>query len=378
MPLEWEWLDAAQTVMFFEGDGRWRLRGRGYLTDQNASRTVAPVLISIIAKLVHDAWIAGVIVVWISWCACIWALYQIVRHISWKFHSQLGTISSISTIVILGGTASGFLGFVGAIDAHVVGYAGAALGILMIIYPYVNVSAFQRVLVRPGLVGAALFILDGTLQLGAPLCAFALIVMTYWGLTTFSGSRNTLIFWIAREFSVFICIAIIWALIARTGSDGSFDRHNEALYRAREALSNPIALISVLPYKITSVLEIALALFRPWLTVAAGIGWLVASRFVKMWSLSWVLIIVLATVLTRYTPSTVFLVFPSVYVLAAVLAGWIVDGAVRLIPVSRHVGTVRLFVVGASVALVSFVPASTQLAFLWGDYTMPAVWWPGP
>ena len=52
MPVEWEWLDAAQTASFFEGDPSWRNRGGGYLTDQNASRTVAPVFISIVGNFI--------------------------------------------------------------------------------------------------------------------------------------------------------------------------------------------------------------------------------------------------------------------------------------------------------------------------------------
>lgn len=177
MPVEWEWRDAAQTTMFFEGDPAWRNRGGGHLTDQNAARTVAPVFISVAGKWLHDAWVAGVFVAWLSWCACMWAVVELVRQGRRALKSEVGGWASVGAAMVLVGTSTGYLGNVGDIDAHVVGYAGCALGIFMLI-KYVKLADTPNRNGRwPALVGLGIFLAEGSLQLGAPMLAFwALLV----------------------------------------------------------------------------------------------------------------------------------------------------------------------------------------------------------
>lgn len=148
--------------------------------------------------------------------------------------------------------------------------------------------------------------------------------------------------------------------------------------RAREAASDPLALVSTFPFKALGVFGQVLDLFRWWLVAAAILGWGLASWQIRYWTVCWVALVVCATVLTRYTASTVFLVFPAIYVLAATAADRLADVLFTAVPVGMF-GSYRVaLVAGVSALVVSLVPALTQLGFLWGDYTMPAVWWPGP
>jgi hypothetical protein len=379
MPVEWEWLDAAQTASFFEGDPSWRNRGGGYLTDQNASRTVAPVFISIVGKWVHDAWLAAVICTWFVWCVCVWAIVKLTRESGWIGSTVNGLTAAGTASVVLSATATGFLGNVGDIDAHVFGYAAVAVGLLLFIVCIarpLHPPGLGRV--SPTLVGFAIFILDGTLQLGAPLVGFASGLLLWRGVWLPQADRRHEFLRFGKSLVVFVGLAVVWVVIARTGSDGVFDVHNEAFSRSREALTDPAGLLLTFPFKAVGVLRIALDLFRWWLVAAAFVGWFAASGETKVWTLGWIGLIVFATVLTRYTASTVYLMFPAVYVLASICAGLIADRIVPLLPMRVADDRGKFFAVAVGVSAVSFIPAVTQLSFLWGDYTMPAVWWPGP
>lgn len=379
MPVEWEWLDAAQTALFFEGDPSWRNRGGGHLTDQNASRTVAPVFVSIVGKWVHDAWLAAVICTYFVWCACTWAIVKLTRDSGWVGATVSGQTAAGTASVVLSTTATGFLGNVGDIDAHVFGYAGVALGLLLFMLCVarpLHSPGLGRV--PPTLVGFAIFILDGTLQLGAPLVGFASGLLLWRGVWLPQADRRQEFVRFGESLVVFGGLAVLWLVIARIGSDGVFDVHNEAFSRAREALTDPTGLLFTFPFKAVGVLWIALDLFRWWLVAAAVVGWLAASAETKVWTLGWIGLVVLATVLTRYTASTVYVMFPAVYVLASICAGLIADRIVPLLPMRVADGRGEFLAVAVGVSSVSIVPAVTQLSFLWGDYTMPAVWWPGP
>ena len=379
MPVEWEWVDLAQTTLFLEGDVRWRNRGGGYLTDQNSSRVTGALFVSVLSKWLLDAWVASVVMTWAAWCACVWSVVALVRRSSWIGITEIGRCASVMTALVLTVTASGFLGFVGDIDVHVVGYAGAAMGILLVLCWTGGSSIHRdRPYVRPEVVGVSLFLLDGTLQLGLPLSALVCCMFVYHMLFGPSSGRLVSVSKASRMFSSFSVCWFLWWLLARIGSDGQFEFHNEAIARSREALSDLIALGNTLTGKVTGVLGIALSLFEWWMIVPAVLGWIVADWETRFWTFAWFGLIVGATLLTRYTASTVYLVFPSLYVLASIGAGAIAELGRRVVPRSREAGYVNVLISIGSASLVSLVPAVSQLAFIWGDYTMPAVWWPGP
>jgi len=261
----------------------------------------------------------------------------------------------------------------------VFGYAAVVVGLLLFIVCIarpLHPPGLGRV--SPALVGFAIFILDGTLQLGAPLVGFASGLLLWRGVWLPQADRRHEFLRFGKSLVVFVGLAVVWVVIARTGSDGVFDVHNEAFSRSREALTDPAGLLLTFPFKAVGVLRIALDLFRWWLVAAAFVGWFAASGETKVWTLGWIGLIVFATVLTRYTASTVYLMFPAVYVLASICAGLIADRIVPLLPMRVADGRGEFFAVAVGVSAVSFIPAVTQLSFLWGDYTMPAVWWPGP
>ena len=232
--------------------------------------------------------------------------------------------------------------------------------------------------VPPTLVGIAIFIFDGTLQLGAPLIGFASGLLLWRGVWLPQADRRQEVLRFGKSLVVFVGLAVVWLVIARIGSDGVFDVHNEAFSRVRQALSDPTGLLFTFPLKAFGVLWIALDLFRWWLVGAAVVGWLAASAETKVWTLGWIGLVVLATVLTRSTASTVYVMFPAVYVLASICAGLIADRIVVLLPMRVADDRGKFLAIAVGVSAVSIIPAVTQLSFLWGDYTMPAVWWPGP
>jgi len=90
----------------------------------------------------------------------------------------------------------------------------------------------------------------------------------------------------------------------------------------------------------------------------------------------WVVLIVVATLVTRLAPRTIYMVFPAVYVLAGLSFARMMDlltwmaGTVRWRQVAS--GTV-----GAIVTVWMVAPVVVaRLGFLWGDLRVSALWWP--
>ena len=97
---------------------------------------------------------------------------------------------------------------------------------------------------------------------------------------------------------------------------------------------------------------------------------------VKLWSATWVALIVGATLMTRLAPRTIYLVFPSVYVLAGVAVAWSFDVARRILGSGWWRGRVAELVVGGATAWLLVPTLLLRLGFLWGDLRVSALWWP--
>ena len=130
--LEWEWTDVGQSALFLEGNPG--CCNERTLTDQNAARITPGLAVSVMAALLRDAWWAALVLTWVLWLATAWGVRALVsQSLGSPLRVQGAGASAgmvVSGVFVL--TSPGFLAFVGSIDAHQFGYAGAVLGVLLV------------------------------------------------------------------------------------------------------------------------------------------------------------------------------------------------------------------------------------------------------
>ena len=377
--LEWEWIDVGQSALFLEGNQG--CCNERTLTDQNAARMTPGLAVSVMASWLRDAWWAALFLTWVLWLATAWGVRALVSQ-SLGSPLRVEVVGASAGMVVSGVfvvTSPGFLAFVGSIDAHQFGYAGAVLGVLLVTLSGTNPKATWSsdiAIPFPIIVGLGLFLCDGTMQLGVPLLCLSWVLAFYdWIGSGRRGFRSLLL----RSGSATLTYAVaqgVWAIVARAGSPGFLLRHNEASGYLQEVLAGGIASF----FEISGRLHVAgLALsdvFGETLIALAIVGWLVAPMRVKVWTGMWVALIVGATLVTRLAPRTIYMVFPAVYVLAGLSFARMMDlltwmaGTVRWRQVAA--GTM-----GAIVTVWMVAPVVVaRLGFLWGDLRVSALWWP--
>ena len=377
--LEWEWIDVGQSTLFVEGNPG--CCNERTLTDQNAARMTPGLAVSVMASWLRDVWWAALFLTWVLWLATAWGVHALVSQ-SLCSPLRVEGVGASAGMLVSGAfvvTSPGFLAFVGSIDAHQFGYAGAVLGVLLVTLSGTSPKATQGSdITVPSsiIVGLGLFLCDGTMQLGVPLLCLSWVLAFYDWIG--SGGKG-FFFLLLRSGSVTLTYAVaqaVWAIVARAGSPGFLLRHNEASGYLQEVLASGMTSF----FEISGRLHVAgLALtdvFGGTLIALALVGWVAAPLRVKVWAGMWVALIVAATLLTRLAPRTIYMVFPAVYVLAGLSFARMMDllmwmaGTVRWRQVAA--GTV-----GAIVTAWTIAPTVVaRFGFLWGDLRVSALWWP--
>ena len=351
------------------------------LTDQNAARMTPGLAVAIGSYWFRDVWLSALALTWVLWLATAWGVRALVIQ---SLSSPLrvdGVGASVGMVVsgLFVMTSPGFLAFVGSIDAHQFGYAGAVLGVLLVTHSGTNPKVTRSsdiAMPFPIIVGLGLFLCDGTMQLGVPLLCLSWVLAFYdWIGSGRRGFRSLLL----RSGSVTLAYALaqgVWAIVARAGSPGFLLRHNEASgYLQAVVAGGMVSLFELIGRLRVAGLHLV-DVFGETLIALAIVGWLVAPMRVKVWTGMWVALIVGATLVTRLAPRTIYLVFPAVYVLAGLSVARMMDlltwmaGTVRWRQVAA--GTV-----GAIVTVWMVAPVvAARLGFLWGDLRVSALWWP--
>jgi hypothetical protein len=351
------------------------------LTDQNAARMTPGLAVSIGTSWFRDAWWSTLFLTWVLWLATAWGVRALVFQ-SLSSPLRVDDVGASVGMVVSGlfvMTSPGFLAFVGSIDAHQFGYAGAVLGVLLVTHSGTSPKATRSsdiAMPLPIIVGLGLFLCDGTMQLGFPLLCLSWVLAFYdWIGSGRRGFRTLLL----RSGLVTLSYGIVqsvWSLVARAGSPGFLLRHNEASGYLHEVLAGGIASFFEISGRVhVAGLELT-DVFGGTLIALALVGWVAAPLRVKVWTGIWVALIVGATLVTRLAPRTIYMVFPAVYVLAGLSFARMIDlltwmaGTVRW----RQVAAVT---VGAIVTVWTVAPVVVaRLGFLWGDLRVSALWWP--
>lgn len=380
--LEWEWIDVGQSALTLEGNvGCCTTRT---LTDQNAARMVPGLGVSIVSAWLRDSWWAALVLTGAAWLVVTWLVALLVQAASHSEGTSLRGALGAMTSCALAMTSPGFLAFVGNIDAHQFGYLGAMVGISVVTKPFGLAAApipDSRTLVPvvspPVLVALGLFVCDGTLQLGMPLLALLWVVAV--GETVAGGLRGARASgrYLTMTTSVYLVLQLGWALVSRAAGPGFLLPHNEASTYIRSLLD--VGLVPT-AFELSGRIQVAgqaiIDVFGSALLGIAALGWVVVPWRVKVWSGTWVALIVGATLVTRLAPRTIYLVFPSVYVLAGVAVAWSLEVVRRILGSGWWRERVAAVAVGGATAWLLVPTLLLRLGFLWGDLRVSALWWP--
>lgn len=142
------------------------------------------LVVSVMAAWLRDAWWAAVFLTWVLWLATAWGVRAlVVQSLSSLLRVQgAGALAGMVVSGVFVVTSPGFLAFVGSIDAHQFGYAGAVLGVLLVTLSGTKPKATWSsdiVMPFPIIVGLGLFLCDGTMQLGVPLLCLSRVLAFY-------------------------------------------------------------------------------------------------------------------------------------------------------------------------------------------------------
>lgn len=371
--LEWEWMDVGQSILFLEGNQQYRARLSWPdmtlgLSDQNAARMTPAVIIAVLGGWTPTIWHASIIATWLVWFITYLAMYRLLVLVCKRTTNETApSRTSIIFLAFLVCTSPGFLAFSGSIDVHPFGYAGAALGVLF--YTWSLTEGYERTarnntahLRHVLALSTSLFLLDGTIQLGAPFSMFLLAVSCF----LFLNNKKILLFSIIIIASFFF-LRFLWQLLAFIGSHDIFVAHNDAISRLSLLFFAPQDFIHYLTEVQTALLETYVDTYGYVLLLVFFLGWLRLSRFDQYSTTVWIILITLITVLLRPLPRTLYLTFPVIYTTASNL--WTFKFSPRSVPVMNRVMS--------SLGYIVMVAMATQrLGFLWGNLQTPAIWWP--
>jgi hypothetical protein len=382
IPIVWEWLDVANGVWFLESDPRWTAAHYALRTDQ-IIRFVPDVFIALLGAWTGSALGAAIVATWLCWFAAAAATYALCRALLPAHGHRAGCIASI--LVAL---SPGFTAYMGNVEARPFAYAAAALALLALecvrrwrfaIAAGGSVSAPDK-RSAPLLVALLLFLANATLELGPPLLAMLWLFYVLLDPGAARPPRICRVRWAALVTLGYVALDAGWLALAHVATFGriTVSTDNDAWYHVRNVLTSPTLDWQAVAARLWGLESDAVRTFTMPVMLLLLPGVLVLPRRALLWTAAWLGTIVVAILLTRVWPRTLYLAYPGVYVAAAAvidcagrqLAGWC----------PRWTGTGaaawRRAAGWAPAVVLLAVVGGLVFADLRGDPTLPRVWWP--
>ena len=350
VPMEWEWIDVAQSAWLFEGNPRWLDREWGLMMGQNLIRFLPGAAVSLAGAWAGSAWNGALLLTWLCWLAACAGTHQLYLKIAGEGERAGAAISALLTAA-----SPGFSAFAGNIDAHQFGYAAAPLALLAL--PRWGTAA-----------GAAVFLANATLELGAPLLAMVWLYHVpreAWGRRWSRAARRAL-----YVTAVFLGLQAAWWGLAHVVTLGQVVTYNEGLALVADKVTGEGLDTAPLDLARRTLAATANAFGGP-----AVIGGLAGLAFLprrgRLWVALWTGLVLGVAILTRGHPRIIFLAFPAVYVAAAAcvdgvgmwLARWVPAAGARVLV--RY--AVALFAVGWALRF--------GFGDVLGDLSLVRAWW---
>ncbi len=361
--VEWEWIHVGQTVSLVDGTSRLPES----ISSQNMYRFAGPWLIAILRRPLPGLYPAAVGAAVLVWLGATWAIYALGRLAA-------GTPAAMAGAVLVS-SGAGFIAFLGNVDAHPYGYAAVAIWLAVVeclgaLTTHEPVAvAWPKVLFAGLLLCAAGY----AMEIALPLLVFA------WGFYGCAGiwKRHlaTTLARLALMTTAFLMPYLGFRLLVERLLALHVVPFNEPLGYVRQHLHT----IHYAGLGIWSTGQLAnlsnrwLAAFPPVVSLLAVVGAGVMPPRWRLWAATLLGVFVVALMLSKPLVRDLYLAYPAVYLLAAAGAGRIAQAVAGWCapagnPITR--ARIRYVVLGALVTLV----VVTVNADLWGNYSLPVLW----
>lgn len=363
--VEWEWSHLGEAVRLFESP-------TGALTtisSQNLYRFTGGMLVALSRWPGAGIYDAAVLATALAWLASCVALFFLARKATGS-----AVAGMVGCLFVANGT--GFVGFIGNVDAHPFGYASLAIwmaaveqGHLLSLWRWTP-ATWPRDLIRPVLAGLSLVLVAYTMEPGYVLLPWS--ILAYWLPALFRGvSVRRAAIALASYVAAFIVpVAGFRLLASRVLFDEvvPFNRLDDYLVQAGTALLSGSGGLWVIG-RLQDVIVRWIAAFPPVITLLAIVGLFFASPRWRWWALVFIVGIVSGTMITRPFVRDLYFAHPGVYVLASVGTIKLAQSGASRLPVTARR---PVLVVLASVAILAV--AWEVNADLRGNYTLPVRW----
>gem|GEM_PF-2887824 len=365
--VQWEWFHVGETVALIEG----RSRGHQDISSQNMYRFAGAYAISLARPLLGGLYVPTVASIVLFWLAAVWAIYALA-------HDATGSSAAAVAGGVMIASAPGFIAYFSNVDAHLPAYAAVAVWLAAMerLQIFREGPSPSSVWLRPIWAGLALAGVGYTLDVAYPLLLFTWL---FYGL---ESPRHSLI---ARVLAQLALLTMVFALVF-FGFRFLVERvllihvvssaaSNEPFARVQEQLLS-IRAQGAVRWAAEQLGSLALRwfpAFPPPVSLLAAAGLFSVPRRWLLWALELLGSFAIALSLTKVALRELPLVSSAIYLLAAagagriaqVVAWWCAPAGDPLVS-----ARIRYIVLGALVTLVIV----TVNADLWGNYSLPVLW----
>ncbi|HXI19121.1 MAG TPA: hypothetical protein VNM48_22375 [Chloroflexota bacterium] len=359
--VEWEWAHVGRIAQLLEA----QVTPFREVNTQDLYRLAGPFLMALIRPPGVGAYDAALVATMIGWLAAAWSLFLIGRRVR--------SASAGIAAAALAGSGTGYVAFIGNVDAHQFGYAAVTVWLgLAVAGGAFGALPFSRGWSREVGLGLALCLAGYAMEVAYPLLLFTWLY--YGGKGVLAGAwRPTL----GRLGVVTLSFAVPYFGFRLVAEQLLFEQvvaFNEPFDRLAGRLT-VISTVGVVPW-LRSLVEDTLdrwpALFPLPVTLLALVGAFAVPRRWLLWCVLSTGTIFFAVLVVKPAFRDLFLAAPGVYVLAACGADWLATGFTRRV-LPR--GGQRAALLQLTVTLALIAPAVALInADLWGDYWLPYMW----
>jgi hypothetical protein len=419
VPMVWEWLDVANGAWFLESNPRWTAAQYPLRTDQ-IIRFEPDIAVAILGSVTRDAWRAAVLASWLCWLGAAAAVYALCRALLGERDGRGHRTGCVAAVLVA--LSPGFTAYMGEIEARPFAYIAVAAALLALerarqlrarggdlnaashesatagrgsvptkwgTSPRATAAGPDRSFdgagefvdkrTSPFAIALLFFVANGTLELGPPLVAFLWLFYVLLDRERSWPRLTARARWALAVTLAYGVLDAAWQGLARVATLGriTVSTDNDAWYQVTSRLLGGHMDWQAVTATLWGVESDALRTFTIPVMLLLVPGLLILPRRVSLWSAAWIAAVLVAILLTRHWPRTLYLAYPAIYVAVAAavervgawLARWL--GQFRVAPAPAVRGLAWL----PATALLILV-GQLLFADLRGDLTLPKVWWP--
>jgi hypothetical protein len=231
---------------------------------------------------------------------------------------------------------------------------------------------------HPMVVGAALFLANGTLEIGPPLLLllflFYVLPSVRLGWTYLREQAR----WAGEITLSYVVLSGTWWALSRVAALGrvGMSEDNDAWHKLLKTVTAGDFTIWDLTARLWNIEVNMFPSFTGPVLLLLVPGLFFLPRRVAIWAIAWIGTVVASIVFTRYYPRTIYLAYPAMYIAAAAAVEGAGHGLVtRVLPGAPALA--RAVVRITPSAMLVLLVGARVFADLSGDLSLARLWWPG-